>query len=163
MIKAHVLWCRVSAAAARVRSMSKLSWNWHVFYMLCDPGLKIHEHHPMFHVQVSTWVHKDYTHTQLQSGLDRYHVIVCQPDDFLIMFISQAGVHLLSVIFLQCLPDPLTFALQMYVIQCACIPAGLTVYCMSGVAWATLPTFSFFRCVTCTGAFYDITWSPLAN
>lgn len=42
-----------------------LSWNWHAFYMLCDPALMFDEHQPVFHVQVSTaGITHIHTHTQ---------------------------------------------------------------------------------------------------
>lgn len=36
----------------RVHSSHSLSWNWHAFYMLCDPGLMFYEQQPVFHVNV---------------------------------------------------------------------------------------------------------------
>lgn len=54
MIKAYILWCRMPDAP-RVSSLGSLSWNWHAFYMLCNPVLMFYEQQPVFHVHVSTW------------------------------------------------------------------------------------------------------------
>lgn len=69
----------------RVGRARELSWNWHAFYMLCDPAWMFHEQQPVFHVQVSTGADglrgdsvRTHTHRNSVLGEHEYRVVAWQ-------------------------------------------------------------------------------------
>lgn len=91
-------------------SVSSLSWNWHAFYMLCDPVLMFHEQQPVFHVQVSA---AGITHRgsccRLTAGCCCWFGVFFNDESAPFRFMGPGGSSHRSM---QWPPDPSMFTLQ---------------------------------------------------